>query len=284
MSPQRPSTPPITQTKGFWELRAEQVMDRVFAGRPERGNATAEPLQTQAQADPSRDRRDPIDVLVREAPAETPVEPPPAAVPSTPWGAAATPLLVWGSLVCLPLLVLVGVLLRNLNHSETALNQERNLLLLERLRAISGPGQGGDGAPGSSTANQAGGSTDGLPPPPPADDWMTELGQLPQSSAPQAEVLRVQPGPQITAPAPAAGSGPSGTPPSPAGPLPVLVGVIQAQGRGGSAIFQLGGASTSAVPGELIGNSGWRLRAAGGDSVVIERGGEQRRLSVSTGL
>ena len=285
MSRQRPSSPQITQTTGFWELRAEQVMDRVFGARQQ--DAGPGPGSTPAtidvnEAQESRDALPPIDVLVRDA--HTEAEEAPAAKPAVAFAPTATQLVVWGSLFCLPLLLLVGVLLRNLNHSETALNQERNLLLLERLRAINGPGQAADGA-AASQGEQPPNAADGLPPPPPNEDWMTELGQLPQSSAPQAEVLRVPPSSQITAPAPPASNGlggGSGT--RPAGPVPQLVGVIQAQGRGGSAIFQVDGASASAAPGELIGSSGWRLRSANGDSAVIERGSEQRRLSISTGL
>jgi hypothetical protein len=35
--------------------------------------------------------------------------------------------------------------------------------------------------------------------------------------------------------------------------------------------------------GESIGGSGWRLRAADGDSAVIERGGEVRQISIGNG-
>jgi hypothetical protein len=62
------------------------------------------------------------------------------------------------------------------------------------------------------------------------------------------------------------------------------VGVVQIPGGGGSAIFQLGISSTSAAVGEAIGNSGWRLQSASGESAVIERAGEQRRLSISSGF
>jgi hypothetical protein len=34
--------------------------------------------------------------------------------------------------------------------------------------------------------------------------------------------------------------------------------------------------------GESIGSSGWRLQAADGDSAVIERNGEVRRISLTT--
>lgn len=299
MSRLRPGSPPITQTTGFWELRAEQVMDRVFGGRPDADDSGLGSTAAERPAAPTSDATaqetaPPIDVMVRDAGNDADNEEPaaqkPATAPQKPsvtTGSSLVQVLLWGSLFCLPLLVLVGVLLRNLNHSETALNQERNLLLLERLRAINSTGQ----APERTTAGKAPqtpSTADGLPPPPPNDDWMTELGQLPQSSAPRAEVLRVPPSSQITAAAPPAsnglGTGASPRPTGPMPPMPMLVGVIQAQGRGGAAIFQVDGASASAAPGEPIGNSGWRLRSANGDSAVIERGDEQRRLSISTGL
>lgn len=326
MSRQRPATARITQTSGFWELRAEQVMDRVFGGRQGSESTTqdATPFdQARRIASPAgiadRDTSDPpaeaqpaIDVVVQQPWAEDAEDPtlpdvfnaglpapaapravrgradvardaqgraaPQAAGAPTPSGPpTTTQLLLWGSLFSLPLLVLVGVLMRNLNHSETALNQERNLLLLERLRALSEPVPTAQ-APGDRADRGA-----ELPPPPPSDDWITELGQLPQSSAPRAEVLHVPASPRITAAAPAASpAAATAGPPSPNGPAPVLVGVIHSQGRGGSAIFQVGGASANAAIGELIGGSGWRLRATSGDSVLIVRGGEQRRLSISS--
>jgi hypothetical protein len=66
--------------------------------------------------------------------------------------------------------------------------------------------------------------------------------------------------------------------------LPQLVGVVQSQGRGSSAIFQIGGSSSSAAVGETIAGSGWRLRSVAGEGAVIERGGQVRRLSISSGL
>jgi type II secretory pathway component PulK len=56
--------------------------------------------------------------------------------------------------------------------------------------------------------------------------------------------------------------------------------VVQAKGRGGSAIFSLNGTSTSTAVGEAIGATGWRLHAAEADSVVIERNGQQQRVSI----
>jgi hypothetical protein len=116
---------------------------------------------------------------------------------------------------------------------------------------------------------------------------MEELATLPASSAPAADVLKVPINSRITSPAPAAtgsASIPGGSASSGGGNAPQLVGVVQVPGQSGSAIFQLGGSSTSAAVGESIGSSGWRLRSASGDSAVIEKGGEQRRISISSGF
>ena len=67
---------------------------------------------------------------------------------------------------------------------------------------------------------------------------------------------------------------------APATPEPLLVGVVHSGGGQGSAIFQLGDQSLSAAPGESIGNSGWSLRSVTANGAVIERGGSLRSLSV----
>ena len=63
-------------------------------------------------------------------------------------------------------------------------------------------------------------------------------------------------------------------------PQPLLVGVVNSGDSGGSAIFQLGDLSLSAIPGELIGNSGWTLRSVSASGAVIERAGATQSLSV----
>ena len=176
------------------------------------------------------------------------------------------------------------------NQSEQAIRRERNMLLIERLRTM-GPGTvSATPDAGQTTATPAEGGKDGeLPPPPPGEPWMEELTSLPASSAPPADVLRVPVNSQITSTAPAASGSSSGGNTSAAsgaggGGAPQLVGVVQVPGQSGSAIFQIGGSSTSAAVGESIGSSGWRLRSASGDSAVIEKGGEQRRVSISSGF
>ena len=167
------------------------------------------------------------------------------------------------------------------NQSQQAIRQERNMLLIERLRTM-GPGTTPAQAnePAQAAAAVGSGEDGRLPPPPPGEPWMEELATLPASSAPATDVLKVPVNGRITSPAPAATGSASGG----GGSTPQLVGVVQVPGQSGSAIFQLGGSSTNAAAGESIGSSGWRLRSASGDSAVIEKGGEQRRVSISSGF
>jgi hypothetical protein len=184
-------------------------------------------------------------------------------------------------------LVVLGVW----NQSQQAIRQERNMLLIERLRTM-GPGTAAATLERSQAATpptEADKDSE-QPPPPPGEPWMEELASLPTSSAPSAEVLRVPVNNRIPSPAPAAsgsGSSPGGNVNAARGSgvgAPQLVGVVQVPGQSGSAIFQFEGSSTSAAVGESIGSSGWRLRSASGDSAVIEKGGEQRRVSISSGF
>jgi hypothetical protein len=189
--------------------------------------------------------------------------------------------------------VLVGLSLSGL--SQQALRQERNLLLVERLRAM-GPATMPTPTPSAAAADLAlqplddstlANAGDELPPPP-VEPWMEELATLPASTAPPANVLKVPMSANVSRPAPAASTGSGPAPASAARAandpsMPLLVGVVQVPGQSPSAIFQVGGSSTSAAIGESIGNSGWRLTGASGDAAVIERNGQQRRISLSSG-
>lgn len=278
MSPSRA----IPKSRAYWELKAEQVMNRVFA--PESS----------------------IDVEIVEGPPPLAAAPPqqPTPRPAPQAKAASRPTGLWRGLLEHPpqalmagfgllALALAGSSVAGLsiwNQHQQALRQERNLLLIERLRNL-GSGDSTSGAQPADQANAEGSSGAGpeLPPPPPDEPWMQELATLPQSSAPPARVLQVPMNDRVGAPAPAAsvparsgGAAPAGG--GGGGNLPQLVGVIQTSGSSGSAIFQVGGSSASAAVGESIGSSGWRLRSANGDSAVIERGGEQRQVSISSGF
>ena len=262
----------IPTSRAYWELKAEQMLNRVF--EPE------QPIEVEVCDSPS------VPLELRELTTTPKPAPAPQANPRPQgWidqlgrkpslllaGASVTVMVVAGMA-----LVVVGVW----NQSQQAIRQERNMLLIERLRAM-GPGSLAATDEAAQAAAPKPSAQDGdLPPPPPGggEPWMEELATLPASSAPAAEVLQVPVNSRITSPAPAAtGASSSG------GGAPQLVGVVQVPGQSGSAIFQLGSSSTSAAVGESIGNSGWRLRSATGDSAVIEKGGEQRRVSISSGF
>jgi hypothetical protein len=292
----------IPTSRAYWELKAEQVLNRVF--EPEKpievevcdtpaafsdGGSTPVELHdlppaavSNAAASKPAAFKPPAS---RPAPAKQPTsKPKPASAKHRPpslllAGASVTVMLVAGMA-----LAVLGLW----NQSQQAIRQERNMLLIERLRTM-GPGTSPAQAnEPTHPATAVGSAEDGeLPPPPPGEPWMEELATLPASSAPAADVLKVPINSRITSPAPAAtgsASIPGGSASSGGGNAPQLVGVVQVPGQSGSAIFQLGGSSTSAAVGESIGSSGWRLRSASGDSAVIEKGGEQRRISISSGF
>ena len=294
----------IPTSRAYWELKAEQVLNRVF--EPEK------PIEVEVCDTPAAfSNAGSIPVELHDlppAPAKQPTsKPKQASAKRQPPRASSAlqqladqvgrqpSLLLAGASVTV--MVVAGMALAVLglwNQSQQAIRQERNMLLIERLRTM-GPGttpaQANEPAQAASAVG-AGGDGE-LPPPPPGEPWMEELATLPASSAPATDVLKVPINSRLTSPAPAA-TGSASTPGSSAssgggnngggGNAPQLVGVVQVPGQSGSAIFQLGGSSTSAAVGESIGSSGWRLRSASGDTAVIEKGGEQRRISISSGF
>lgn len=293
----------IPTSRAYWELRAEQVLNRVFA--PE---APIDVDITGGDGDGSAPQ--PASALISPpgaSTARTAAAPSATPRPRPTQAGSATRAPWWRSLQRQPTLLMAGlglamtlmtgttlVGLALWQRGQQAIRQERNLLLVERLRAL-GPAQtateGAAAAPTASTAATTATAGNGEPPPPPSEAWMEELATLPASSAPPANVLPVPMNGQVSSPAPAAsggggggGAASTGAGPAASGELPQLVGVVQVPGRPGSAIFQVGGSSTSAASGETIGSSGWRLRSASGDSAVIESNGVQRRLSISSGL
>lgn len=247
----------IPTSRAYWDLKAEQVLNRVFESK--------KPIEVEVCETPS----------FFPASSNIPVEPQdqPQTKPSR---------LLAGT--CITVMVVAGTALATLgawNQSQQSVRQERNMLLIERLRTL-GPGTNPVQAnKQAQTAGAIGSSEDGeVPPPPPGEPWIEELSSLPASSAPAANVLKVPVSSQITNPAPTA----TGSASSTAASSPQLVGLVQVPGQSGSAIFLLGGSSTSAAVGENIGSSGWRLRSASGDTAVIEKGGEQHQISISSGF
>ena len=276
----------IPTSRAYWELKAEQVMHRVFAPEPSIDLEIIEPqVRTPAPKPESAERQ----TTASPAPIHRSRRQRSSGGPNH----QDERLLLVGGLALMTLMLAGGTLagLGLWSQLQRAQQQERNLLLIQRLRNLS-PAAAGPTANTTSPAPGAVASGAGpeLPPPPPEEPWMQELATLPSSAAPPARVLQVPMSNQVGAPAPPAraiAATSRGTPASPAsasGGLPQMVGVIQIPGRGSSAIFQVDGNSTSAGIGESIGSSGWRLRSASGDTALIERGGEQRRVSISSGL
>ena len=319
----------IPRSRAFWELKAEQMMNRIFdpedpidlavehlpqeeaalSTSDQGGVEASRPLQTSQAAAGS--------VLPSGAP------PPPPGVPSRQRDplrsgrgrratarstagtvsarAAGRPderLLLIGALCGVCLVSLGGSLLyfRFWNRLQLNLAQERNLLLLERLRnlgpanspPVSGPEPAAPTLPGPAAQTAAG--AEGLPPPPPQEAWIEQLSSLPSSAPTPPRVLTVPVSPSLAAtsapPARAAATPPAravAAPTRPAAPLPQLVGVVAGAGRAPSAIFLVGGSSMSVGSGELIGSTGWRLRSAEGETALLERDGELRQVSIASG-
>lgn len=280
-SPRRPLRG-IPTSRAYWELKAEQMMNRVF-----------DPEAT-------------IDLDVA-APAEPPPLPLPPSVRRLPGRATPQPavrpdrhvlLLTAMGGVCMVSVASSVLYLTHSSRMQQALSQERSLLLVERLRSL-GPASptpvGGGLNPSLATGNPPALPVPGeLLPPPPEEPWIEQLSQLPQQQGSRAPVLRVPLSPKLAVAAPPAignggpidrgGDAPARSGgPSAGGAVPELVGVVGSAGRPASAIFQMGGSSTSVSAGESIGASGWRLRSADGDAALIERGGEVRRISISNG-
>ncbi|MCP9796900.1 hypothetical protein [Cyanobium sp. Lug-B] len=275
-SPRRPLRG-IPTSRAYWELKAEQMMNRVFD--PE---ATID-LDVASQAEPPPTL--PLAPSVRRLRGR-----PAAPAPAPSRADRNTLLLTAMGGVCMVSVASSVLYLTHSSRMQQALSQERSLLLVERLRSLGpanpsplGAGVGANLAGGPSVLPLA---SDQLPPPP-EEPWIEQLSQLPQPEGSRAPVLRVPVSPKLAAAAPPATGGDGGyaqrsAAPAP-GPVPELVGVVGSAGRPASAIFQMGGSSTSVSVGEAIGSSGWRLRSADGDTAMIERGGEVRRISISNG-
>lgn len=255
-------------SRAYWELRAEQVMDRVFS--PQGGLGTAVAAASEAQESES------IEVEVRDAPT------------APPWRGRVPLIWLCGGITGLALLSsgLLGLAWRRASQD---LRQERTLHLLQAVREW--------GAAGDRTALRpaAGAAPSGeqAPPPPPNEPWMEQLSELDggggtshRSSGGAVAPLQVP----LNGPLQSAAAGQA--PPPPLTPLPAasaagapeLVGVVQSPGRGGSAIFRVNGTFANAGSGESIGSSSWRLLSTNGDSALIERGGVSRRVSIGSGL
>jgi len=239
----------LPTSRAYWNLRAEQVMGKVF---------------NQEAFDHASERHlVPVDVDVHEPPAQPPT---PAKVsakqepkPATPWGIVVlSSLAVAGA-------VSSGWLINNLQQSRSLLDQERSVMLIERLRSQNAANQPLPSTQTSPTAPQpsaANGTP--IPPPPPEPQWM-------QSLEPLTLPIRQLPHPEASI---AAAPAPDTT------PIPDLTGVVQGPAGSSSAIFQIGPNSMSAGVGDAIGSSGWTLESVSETGAVISQNGQKRNLTV----
>ena len=134
-----------------------------------------------------------------------------------------------------------GWLLFDLQRSARTLERERNVALVERLRA-------------------------------------NEKAVAPTPEPTTVDRLQPLTLPIQSLPMPPIGLAPTES--MPISPLPVLTGVMQSPGGRSSAIFQINNASVSAEIGESLGSSGWTLASVGASSAVIRNNGQERTLSV----
>jgi hypothetical protein len=274
----------IPTSRAYWELKAEQMMNRIFD--PD------ETIDLPIEAEPPSGKR---------------ALPPATPLPTAATGAAPArrrtdqPVVLLAALggVCMVSAASSVLYLSHWNQAQQSLRQERNLLLVEKLRNLgpANPPQPAPAAPvlmdpAAVSLQHAGGlaaspSAEELLPPP-TEAWIEELSTLPGSDRPAPPILSVPVSPRLAAsaaaPPPATAPRPSApAAPAPA-PLPVLVGVVAAAGGASSAIFQVGSVTTSVAAGEAIGTSGWKLRRADGEMAEIEQGDVVRRVSISNGF
>ena len=287
-------------SRAYWELKAEQMMNRVFdpdqtidlqvdpevapsPHRPPAGGSTPWTGRGQRSLAAQATANDPP----QEA-APPPLHPSPSGHPPTPW--------LWLALAGMGLVSTIAALLfvQQWTQLQRSLSQERNLLMVERLRSL-GPANPEPMptqvqllttpaapsleaiprgqplvAPGAQVAESV------APPPPPEEPWMQQLSELPPAAPAPAPLLKVPLSPKLARAIPATSSA------SP-GPIPQLVGLVAAPGKPGSAIFQIGATSTSVNVGETIGGTGWRLRSTDAESALVEREGVARRLAIVGG-
>ena len=194
----------IPTSRAYWELKAEQVLNRVF--EPEKP-IEVEVCDTPPSPAAAIERPQPTAPLRHRNDRSTRNRPTSRFGPVQHWvdqlrdhpslllaGAGMSALFVSGAA-----LVMFSVW----NQAQQAIRQERNMLMIERLRTM-GPGTT-TATPdaGQTAATPADAAKDGeLPPPPSGEAWMEELASLPASGAPAADVLRVPVNGRITSPAP----------------------------------------------------------------------------------
>ena len=245
--------PRLPTSRDYWNLRAEQVMDRVFHD----GDNVLETVQVQVHPQTNQTTQT-------------------AQTTQTDASKGNPSALTWPqvSLVGLGLIAVLGSsgLAIHWKLTQQALEREGNLALIERLRnnpsADTEAGQGRRTAETTPAAAAQGSGEEG------ATTNPLTISPLPNTATTLDPITVPLSAAEISTDAPVAGQG------SALAPQPLLVGVVHGGHGDGSAIFQLGNLSLSTVPGEVIGNSGWTLRSVSANGAVIERAGATQSLSV----
>ncbi len=164
------------------------------------------------------------------------------------------------------------------SRQQQALERESNLRLLNLLRQPKATERAQDPSEAESThtGHQA-------PPSPPGEEWIQDLAKLPALENTTADLLKVPLNGTLKSTIPLESKDQKSSHSSSGNrdSIPTLLGIVQGVGTSGSAIFQWKENSTNVKVGETIGTSGWRLQTANDVGVIIERGGMQRRISIS---
>jgi len=240
--------PRFPTSRAYWNLRAEQVLDRVFRDENSILEAVRVEVNPQSKQTSARQR--------------------------------TSSTLTWPQvgLVGLGLIAVLGSggLTLHWRISQQALEREGNLALIERLRKNqeAETGTARSNRTEQPPTNAAATSSTETTAEEPSPENKLEITTLPNSSTTLEPITIPLRSPEDSIAAPLADQ------PSAMAPQPLLVGVVNSGDSGGSAIFQLGDLSLSAVPGELIGNSGWTLRSVSASGAVIERAGATQSLSI----
>ena len=239
----------LSRSRAFWNLRAEQVMDRVFDPSDPALQAVKVAVLPQASGPQADSHRIQPSTARRQ-----------------------------GLLVGTAVVAVLGVgtslwLAQNWQRTLQSLNRERDLQMIERLRSMPVADGNATTTAGSATTAASGATR---PAAAASDDSNPVEESSPTASLqpltiPLAGTMPVPTGTGLSDEAIAADMVPA---------EPLLVGVVHAGGGQGSAIFQLDQLSLSATPGEAIGNSGWRLKSVQTNGAVIEHNGEERSVSV----
>ena len=251
----------------FWELKAEQVLNRIF-----------EPDTVSPETSGSGTTTEFTDVeIIHFSPVHNPGIPTGHANLKTNSAISAKPWVVI-SLIGLTTIALTAVI--QAKTQRNAFEKANNLQLLTQLRQHVST----DNTKNLEQSSKNIAESNFLPPTPPSEEWIQELAKLPGSDGSNTNLLKVPlPGAAKPLPAPGVNNTISRSTESSGKSLPLLLGVIQGVGKSGTAIIQWEGSSTSVNAGETIGTSGWRLRETNSESAIIERGGQQKRISINSG-